>query len=66
MTARPGEIVVAFRLSGEPAKHLAAMAKEADPKKSLTSISQFAKSLLLEVIADDRAAHETAARKAAK
>lgn len=53
---RPGEIEITFRLSGQYAADLARMAKAAG--KHRNGLSAFARSILLDVIADDRAAHE--------
>lgn len=52
---RPGEIEITFRLSGQYAADLARMAKAAG--KNRNSLSAFVRSILIEVLADDRAAH---------
>lgn len=52
---RPGDIDIEFRLSGQDAADLIRMAKDAG--KHRNGLSAFARSIVLEVIADDRAAH---------
>lgn len=57
-TTSPGEIAVHFKFTGRDAADLMRMAKESGKQRH--GISGFVKSIVLHVIADDRAEHEGA------
>jgi hypothetical protein len=56
MSTRPGEIEFTIRISGRDALDFVRMAQAAG--KHRLAYTSFARRLLLDVIADDRAAHE--------